>query len=222
MRMRRKKHLNERLNAVSNLIIKRLFATKNLNEDILEKEYIDYSLVFGNDNPVMLEVGCGKGGFILETAKNNPNINYIAVEMLENIIMLAAEQVKNAGLNNVKFINAGAEYLPKYIKDESIDRIFLNFSPPYPQNSYENRRLSGERYALSYKSMLKKGGAVYQKTDDYDFFEYSKKSFAKCGFIVEDVSSNLEKGFNGNVETEYEKKFRSLNMPIYGLKAIKE
>lgn len=221
MRMRRKKHLDERMQAVNDLIIKRLFATKNLNEDILEKDYIDYLSVFGNDNPVSIEIGCGKGGFILETAKLNPNKNYIAVEMLENIVVLAAEQIKKAGLTNVRFINAGAEYLPKFVKDATIERVFLNFSPPYPQRSYENRRLSGERYALIYKSMLKDGGAVYQKTDDFDFFEYSKLSFAKYGFSVEDVSSNLELGFNGNVETEYEKKFKSLNMPIYGLKATK-
>ena len=135
---------------------------------------------------------------------------------------MAAENAMNLGLKNVKFLNSGAEYLPRYIKDDSIDNIYLNFSPPYPQESYENRRLTCSRHVLAYKAFLKVGGAVYQKTDDKGLFDYSMLKFKEHGFYVKDVSAEIENGNLSNVCTEYESKFRAQGLPIYALIATKE
>jgi tRNA (guanine-N7-)-methyltransferase len=134
---------------------------------------------------------------------------------------MACENALKQGLKNLKFVNSGAEYLPRYIKDGSISNIYLNFSPPYPQDSYENRRLTCDRHILAYKAFLTDGGAVYQKTDDKGLFDYSLAKFKQYGFIVKDVSLEIEKGLIPNVETEYESKFRALGLPIYALIAVK-
>ncbi len=221
MRMRRKKHLTERLSNVSKYLILADKFTVNLNDALKEKKYLDYSAIFGNDNAVSLEIGCGKGGFVTEMAIQNPNKNYIAVELLENIIVLACENALNKKVDNVRFLNTGAEYLPKYLPNGTIENIYLNFSPPYPQRGHENRRLTNKRLLANYWDMLKEGGSVLQKTDDLDFFNYSKLMFAEFGYSVEDVSEKLMNDEITNVETEYEHKFRSLGMNIYSLIATK-
>ncbi len=221
MRIRRKKHLKERLENVSDYLIVPDRDVVNVKKAIEDKKYFDYQSLFGNSNPVELEIGCGKGGFICQKALLNPNVNYIAVELLENIIVMASERAMNLGLTNVKFLNSGAEYLPRYIKDDSIDNIYLNFSPPYPQESYENRRLTCDRHVKAYKAFLRDGGVVYQKTDDKGFFEYSLLKFKEHGFIVEDVSNDIKKGKIQNVQTEYESKFIAKGLPIYALVATK-
>ena len=221
MRIRRKKHLEERLSQVKELMFVADRDIVNVKEAIKNKRYFNFNEMFGNDNPIELEVGCGKGGFIIKKAVDNPNVNFIAVELLENIIVMAAEQAKNLRLKNVKFINSGAEYLPRYISDGSISNVYLNFSPPYPKDGYENRRLTSDRFVEAYSRFLCEGGSIYQKTDDKGFFEYSIGQFSKFGFEVKDVSLLLSSGKIDNVETEYEQKFRALGMPIYALKAKK-
>ena len=133
MRIRKKKHLKDRLALVSDLVIVPNRDIPNVLEAIKIKDYFNYKEIFGNDNPVELEVGCGKGSFIIEKAKQNPNVNYLAVELLENIIVMAAERAKNDGITNLIFVNSGAEYLPRYIPENSISNVYLNFSPPFPQ-----------------------------------------------------------------------------------------
>ena len=221
MRIRRKKHLKERLEKVKDYLIVADRDIANVKQAIQDKRYFDYEKMFANQNSVELEIGCGKGGFICQKASLNPNTNYIAVELLENIVVMACESASELNLKNVKFVNSGAEYLPRYIKDGSIENIYLNFSPPYPQDSYENRRLTCDRHILAYKAFLREGGAVYQKTDDKGLFEYSLAKFKQHGFIVKDVSLELENGQLQNVATEYESKFRALGMPIYALIATK-
>lgn len=221
MRIRRKKHLKERLENVKDYLIVPDRDIVNVLKAIEDKKYFDYSSIFGNNNNVELEIGCGKGGFICQKAILNPNTNFIAVELLENIIVMASENAKKLGLKNVKFLNSGAEYLPRYIPDNSIDNIYLNFSPPYPQESYENRRLTCDRFISYYKAFLKSGGSVYQKTDDKGLFEYSMLKFKENGFTVKDVSIDLTNGNLSNVTTEYESKFRALGLPIYALIATK-
>ena len=129
MRIRRKKHLGDRLVAVKEYLIVPDRDIENVKEAIKNKKYFDYKAIFNNDNPVELEVGCGKGRFIVEKAKANPNVNFIAVELLENIIVMAAELAKQEGLKNVVFVNSGAEYLQRYIPESSIANVYLNFSP---------------------------------------------------------------------------------------------
>lgn len=221
MRIRRKKHLKERIEKILDYVIVPPRDIVNVLEAIKDKRYFDYQDMFGNDNPVEMEIGCGKGGFVTEMAKLNPNKNFIAVELLDNIIVMAGELAKKQGLKNVKFVNSGAEYLPRYIMESSIDNIYLNFSPPYPSDAYENRRLTCDPRIESYKVFLKANGSIYQKTDDKDFFEYSFNQLVKHGFVVENVSEKIEKGEMANVQTEYEKKFREQGMPIYALIATK-
>lgn len=219
MRIRKKKHLDERLEKVSDIVLVALRDIANIRLANEDKKYIDFSEFFGNSNPVSLEIGCGKAGFITECAKKSPNENFFAVELLQNIIVMGAERVKKEGINNVKFFNCGAEYLPRYIKPSSIKTIYLNFSPPYPAGTYENRRLTKDSLIEAYKDFLVTNGEVRQKTDDKDFFDYSFAQFQKFGFIVEDVSDKINRGEIDNIETEYEKKFRAKNMPIYALVA---
>ena len=221
MRMRRKKHLDERLDALSDYLIVPEKDIVNVKEAIKDKKYLDFNAIFNNDNRVELEIGCGKGRFITEKAKANPNVNYIAVELLENIIVMACELAKMNNLKNVKFINSGAEYLPRYVKEKSISNIYLNFSPPFPKDGYESRRLTSERYVPYYKEYLTRGGKIYQKTDDLGFFKYSFSKFVEHGFLVEDVTEKLLSGEIDNVQTEYELKFKEKGISPYALIAEK-
>ena len=220
MRIRRKKHLNERLDALKDYIIIPERDILDVNKAIEDKRYYDYTKIFSNDNPIELEIGCGKGGFITEKAKNNPNINYFAVEMMENIIVMAAENAIRNGVTNVRFINTGAEYLPRYFTPKSIQTIYLNFSPPYPKDSNENRRLSNARFISGYKKYLTDNGEIYLKTDDKGFFDYSVDSLVKNGFDVSVIDNAEERlKLKNGILTEYEKKFTEQDKEIYYLRA---
>ena len=221
MRIRRKKHLKERLANLNDIVVVPERDIVNVLEAVKNKRYFNYKEMFGNDNDVKLEIGCGKGKFVCDTAKKDNGSNYIAVELLDNIIVMAGELAKKENVSNVRFFNSGAEYLPRYIQPKSISEIYLNFSPPFPGDAYENRRLTCDRRVVEYKDFLIDGGSVYQKTDDKEFFEYSFAQFIKHGFEVENVSSLIESGEIESVKTEYEMKFRSMGMPIYALKAKK-
>ncbi len=221
MRIRRKKHLEDRLLAVQHLLLVPDRDIVNVQDAVKDKKYYDFESMFLNSNPVELEIGCGKGGFIVEKASRDKNVNYIAVELLNNIIVMAAELAEKRNVDNVKFLNCSAEYLPRYIKDNSIEKIYLNFSPPFPPNSYESHRLTCGRRVEEYKKFLKIGGYVCQKTDDKNFFDYSYAKFVEYGFEVEDVSEKIDNGLIKNICTEYEKKFREKGMKIYALIAKK-
>ena len=219
MRMRKKKYLEERL-AKCNNIIRLLSDDCNFLTAIEKKEYIDTKELFGNDNPVVLEIGCGKGGFACELAKRNPDVNILALEKCSNVLVMAAEAAMKDNLDNLKFLHGGAEYLEKYIKPESIERIYLNFSCPYPKKRYANHRLTNERFLKSYKVILKKGAEIHQKTDNMHFFEYSIEQLTGSGFSLKNISLDLHNSeFEGNIETEYEHRFSSMGMPIYRLEA---
>jgi tRNA (guanine-N7-)-methyltransferase len=219
MRIRKKKHLAERLEGVKEILLVAKRDIPNVKLANLDKCYIDFNELFSNDNPVNLEIGCGKAGFILECAKKNPNENYLAVELLENIIVMGAEKCLKDQVKNVRFFNCGAEYLPRYIKDGSISTIYLNFSPPFPGDRYENRRLTCDRLMAFYLRMLINGGEIELKTDDKEFFEYSFNQMTKFDLDVVDLTEKLACGNVFSVETEYEKKFKQDNMRIYYFKA---
>ncbi len=219
MRMRKKKHLEERLKNCNNILTLRSDDCNFLTA-IEKKEYIDMKSLFGNDNPVVLEVGCGKGGFACELAKRNPEINVLALEKCANVVVIAAENAEKDEIKNLKFLHVGAEYLEKYIKPESIERIYLNFSCPYPKKAYENHRLTNPRFLKSYEIILKKGAEIHQKTDNMHFFEYSIEQLTGYGFSLKNVSLDLHNSdFEGNIVTEYEHRFSSMGMPIYRLEA---
>ena len=217
MRIRRKKHLKERIEAVSDLLFIADYSVPDSREAIKNKTYFDFNKIYINDNPVDLEIGCGKGGFVCGMATRHPERNYLAVELLDNIIVMAVENCVNHGLSNVRFFNCGAEYLPKYICNKSISNLYLNFSPPFPGDRYENRRLTNSRLVGFYKDFLTIDGVIHLKTDNKDFFDYSFSQFVKFGFDVVDTTSKVKSGEVENVVTEYEKKFMSEKLPIYYL-----
>lgn len=220
MRMRHKKNLTTRLDKASDYLI--ILRNDSLNFNDVDKEinYIDLKELFGNDNPVYLEVGCGKGQFGCTFAEQNPNANVICVEKVKNVIVLACEEAQRRGLNNIKFINCGAEYLTSYFKDDSFEALFLNFSCPYPKNKHESHRLTYSRFLNIYKKLLKDNAPIYQKTDNMHFFEYSLESYSKNGFEISNISLDLHNSnFEGNIVTEYEERFSSQGLPIYRVEA---
>ena len=218
--MRKKKYLEERLNAVSDILFRIDTFDRNFNTAILEKEYIDLARWFGNDNPIYLEIGCGKGGFAAEFAKRNPDINLIALEKSANVIVGACEIAKNENIPNLRFICGSAEYIEKYIPEKCIERLFLNFSCPFPKNAYAVHRLTHHRFLKIYKNILKNGAEIHQKTDNMHFFEFSLQEFSQNGFALQNVSLDLHNSdFEGNIMTEYESRFVALRQPIYRLEA---
>ena len=220
MRTRKKKYLDKRLEAVSDILYISDFEDRNFNTAIEKKDYLDLQNWFGNDKPIHLEIGCGKGRFACEYAKSHPEINLIAVEKSGNVITVGCEMAKAEGIENLRFIKCGAEYLEKYLREKSVEKIFLNFSCPFPKSGYATHRLTHPRFLEIYKRLMVKGGEIHQKTDNMHFFEFSLECFSKSGFALKNVSLDLHKSdFEGNIMTEYEEKFSSMGFPIYRLEA---
>ena len=223
MRMRKKKHLDERMLECSDYLIKTEVGERDSRVAEADLKAIDFKALFGNANPVELEIGCGKGGFVCAKAEQNPNINYIAVEKVSNVIVSACEMAKNKNLKNVRFLNLPAEYLLRYIPKKSIDRIYLNFSCPYPKTTYANRRLTNPKFLKVYEQLLTQKGEIHQKTDNMAFFEYSLEQLSDCGYTLKNISLDLHNSsFEGNIMTEYEERFCKLKMPIYRAEAYKK
>lgn len=181
--------------------------------------------IFGNENPIYLEVGTGRGKFITTMAKNNPNINFIGLELKEEVLVKAAEKSccsENETLGNIRFIWGSVEYLDFYFEDGEIDRLYINFCDPWPKNKNAKRRLTSSDFLKLYNRKLK-SPEVFFKTDNIDLFEYSLNEFSDCGWRLRNISLDLaHSSFEGNVTTEYEDKFVELGMPIYRLEAFKE
>ena len=215
MRARRKKYLDERASNARDVIV--ISKTSELL-GLEEKER--YSVltpieIFGNDNPLELEIGCGKGRFLCEKAIKNPNINYLGVEIQLNVIITGAEKIKEQGLKNVKFFNCGAEILKYQLPEKSVSKLYLNFSCPYPKKQYENHRLTYFSFLDIYKYLLKDGAEIHFKTDNDNFFEYSLNSLKENGFEIIFETSDLHAGdLTDNVMTEYEQKFVALGKNI--------
>ncbi|MCD8095200.1 MAG: tRNA (guanosine(46)-N7)-methyltransferase TrmB [Ruminococcus sp.] len=222
--MRRKTHLLERLDACSDVIINmdrenRDFSVKD------DKNLLDIDELFGRCAPLYLEIGCGKGRFICEAAKANSEYNFLAVEKASNVLVTAAESVQEQGIENVKFLRGAAEYLDCYIPKNSVERIYLNFSCPYPKKSYASHRLTHRQFLEIYQRLLKKGeavGEIHMKTDNMQLFEFSIEELSQCGWAIKNVSLDLHNSdFEGNIMTEYEERFSSEGAPIYRLEAYK-
>ncbi len=214
--MHRKTNLEGRIAKRSDLITTADLADKNMKRAAEVKEYLDFVKLFGNDNPVHLEIGCGKGKFICELAQKLPHINFIAVEKISNVLIDAAERAYSLGLKNVHFINCAAEVLPKYLPEGSIAKIYLNFSNPLPKLGYVKQRLTHPRFLNEYKGFLKKGGVIAQKTDDEDFYRFSLESFSECGYkILEKCEDLAALNDSDNIVTEHEAKFMAEGKKIF-------
>ena len=226
MRMRKKRNFEARMEACSHLLLAR--GTNGiLNMKEAAETYracIDFQKAFGNDHPVILEIGCGKGGFVIELAAKEPNKNFLALEKMSNVILTPLEEVAKQGLTNVRFLNIRAECLPCYIPEHSLDAIYLNFSTPLPKLGYATQRLTHRNFLEVYKKLLKKGGRILQKTDDRDFFDFSLEEYRACGFKLENVTYNLHENGNPdwNIVTEYEQKWVERGLPIHRVEAVIE
>ena len=183
---------------------------------------VDLSAAFGNKNPVALEIGCGKGGFVCALAEREPNVNFLALEKMSNVILTPLETVKQQGIPNIRFLNIRAECLPCYIPEGSLDAIYLNFSTPLPKLGYATQRLTHRNFLEVYKKLLKKGGRILQKTDDREFFEFSLGEYEACGFALENVNYDLHENGNPewNIVTEYESKWVERGLPIHRVEAV--
>ena len=224
MRMRKKRNFDARMEACGDLLLaKGAGGILNMKEAAESyRNLVDFSKAFGNDNPVALEIGCGKGGFVIALAKETPNINYLALEKMSNVILTPMEEVKKQGVDNIRFLNIRAECLPCYIPEGSLDAIYLNFSTPLPKLGYATQRLTPRNFLEKYKKLLKVGGRILQKTDDRDFFEFSLGEYEACGFALENVTYDLHEGGNPdwNVVTEYEQKWVERGLPIHRVEAV--
>lgn len=220
MRARRKKNLDKRANLASGVIV--LSKTSDVLGLPEEERYDVYypKNLFNNDNPVELEIGCGKGRFITEKAENNKNINYVGVEIQLNVLITGAEKIVEKGLKNVKLFNVGAEILKYTLPGKSISKLYLNFSCPYPKKQYENHRLTYKSFLEIYKYLLKDGAEIEFKTDNDEFFEYSVNSLLENGFEITYLTRDLHgSDITDNVLTEYEEKFVKLGKNINKLTA---
>lgn len=225
MRMRRKHNLEQRLEEAADILICAKADDLDFSKASQNKKYIDFKNWFSNHNPIYLEIGCGKGQFAAKFAKKNPNINLVAVERSANVIVDACQKAKENNLDNLKFIKCTAEYLETFIAPDTVDRIFLNFSCPFPKKTYAKHRLTHANFLNIYKSFMKQGAEIHQKTDNMQLFEFSIEQFSANGFAIKNVSLNLHQSefLEENIATEYENKFVSMGLPIYRLEAyIKE
>ncbi len=218
MRMRKKRNLDERIDECSSILIARGRPCLNLKEAAEEyRALVNYGELFGNDNPVSVEIGCGNGGFIAELAKRKPNENFVAVEVCSNVVLTAMERIQREQIPNVRFLNVPAEILSCYLPEGSVERIYLNFSTPLPQKSCEKQRLTAPRFLNIYQTLLKAGGEIIQKTDSEPFFDYSIEKYQENGFAVSEICRDLHHSeyMAENIVTEYEQNFASKGLPIF-------
>ena len=221
MRMHRKSRLDERLYGCRDILTVADLTEKNMKKAAQVKQYLDFKALFKNDNPVELEIGCGKGKFVCEKATRNKDINYIAVEKISNVLIEACEKVKELGITNVHFLNCAAEVLPKYLPENSVEKIFLNFSNPLPKLGYVKQRLTHPVFLEEYKSFLAKGGVIIQKTDDYDFYKFSVESYIASGYEIKEQCEDLAAlNDKDNIVTEHEKRFSDMGKKIYRVVAV--
>ncbi len=176
--------------------------------------------LFNNSNPINLEIGIGKGQFLYELAKRNPNINYVGVEMFDSVIVRALEKVENAPLPNIKFIRADAKTLCEKFNGY-FTHLYLNFSDPWPKNRHEKRRLTSHSFLSVYKKVLIRDGKITFKTDNSNLFEYSVVSLINFNMKFDKFSIDLHNSeYNDeNIRTEYEEKFSKKGFTIKMLEA---
>lgn len=180
----------------------------------------NFSKLFNNTNPIQIEIGMGKGDFIIEKAKQNPDINFIGIEKYASVLVYAMKKLEDIELPNLKILNIDASTIDETFSKE-IDRVYLNFSDPWPKKKHSNRRLTSHIFLNKYKNIFKNDNIIEMKTDNQGLFEYSIVSLSENGYILKYVTFDLyNDDLEGNVPTEYEKKFVSKGMSIHKLIAV--
>ena len=181
-----------------------------------------YNKSFGNDNPIRVEIGMGKGHFIIENAKQFPNVNFIGIEKYDSVMVRAIEKLENIELSNLKLLKIDAVNITDYF-DKEIDLIYLNFSDPWPKKRHQYRRLTSSIFLGKYDYIFKKDAKIIMKTDNRHLFEFSIKSLTDYGYTIENISLDLyEDDMIDNISTEYEQKFHSKGYKIYKVEVSKK
>lgn len=201
-------------------------------EEIAESPYVvqepelhkgKWNQVFGNDNPIAIEVGMGKGKFIMELAAVHPNINYIGIERYSSVLLRGLQKREQTGLANLYFMCVDARNLGDIFEYGEVDRIYLNFSDPWPKDRHAKRRLTSPEFMAIYDRILKGGGRIEFKTDNRPLFDYSLESVPSSGWKIESYTYDLHHSDQAkdNVMTEYEIRFSSEGNPICKLTAYR-
>ena len=176
--------------------------------------------LFNNNNPIYIEIGMGFGKFITENARKFPNINFIGIEKQDKVLARCLPKL-DSDIPNLKVLRLDALEIDNIFSKE-IDRIFLNFSDPWPKNRHSDRRLSSHIFLKKYDSIFKDNKSIYMKTDNRDLYIYSLESFSSYGYVLSDISFNLHEGDDSEIiTTEYEDKFVNKGQPIYSVVATK-
>lgn len=180
-----------------------------------------WNTLFGNDNPIRIEVGMGKGKFIMELAEKNPEINYVGIERYSSVLLRGLQKRAEMELSNIYFMRIDALELTDVFDTDEVDRIYLNFSDPWPKDRHAKRRLTSDRFLAVYDKILRKDGIIEFKTDNQGLFRYSLESIPEAGWKVDASTFDLHNSAmaEGNVMTEYEMKFCSEGKPICKLTA---
>lgn len=194
------------------------------NSSYLVKNYFDYKgrwhELFGNDNPIYIEIGMGKGKFIIENAKMYPEINFIGIEKYDSVIAKGLQKIPD-GLDNLLMIRADAMDIGD-IFDHEIERIYLNFSDPWPKNRHHLRRLSSRIFLEKYDNLFKGKREIHMRTDNQELYTYSLVSFSENGYILKKISFDLHRDDMPLITTEYEDKFSKEGLPIYYVECSKD
>lgn len=173
--------------------------------------------IFGNDNPIHIEVGMGKGRFLMTLAHQNPHINYIGIEKYSSVLIRALEKMEEDPLPNIRFIRMDAEKLTDMFDKWEIARIYLNFSDPWPKDRHAKRRLESRQFLARYDQILKKDGTIEFKTDNRALFDFALEEVEAAGWTLEEKTFDLHADARlneGNVMTEYEERFSAQGNPI--------
>ena len=180
--------------------------------------------IFGNDNPIHIEIGMGKGKFIINMAKKYPNINFIGIEKYDSVLVKAVKQLDelDGNIPNLKLLLYDADNISEVFCNE-IERIYLNFSDPWPKSKHEKRRLTSQNFLKKYDNLFVNRIDIIQKTDNRNFFDFSLQSIEEYGYTIDEITYDLYSlNDESNVPTEYEEKFNSRGIKINRLKAHKD
>lgn len=179
-----------------------------------------WHLIFGNENPIHIEIGMGKGQFIMKLAKEHPDINYIGIERYSSVLLRALQKIEIEPLPNIRFLCMDASIITEVFDKEEVAKIYLNFSDPWPKERHAKRRLTSRQFFERYDKILARNGVVEFKTDNDDLFAFSIEEVAEAGWTLDAHTFDLHHDpvlNEGNVMTEYEEKFSSLGHPIHKL-----
>jgi tRNA (guanine-N7-)-methyltransferase len=177
-----------------------------------------WSEVFGNDRPIHIEIGMGKGRFMMDMAAANPDINYVGIEKYSTVLLRAIQKMEENELDNLRFIRMDAEDICEVFAKGEVSRIYLNFSDPWPKDRHAKRRLPSREFLARYNEILVPDGRIEFKTDNTDLFDFALEEVEPAGWKLEKMTRDLhhdEEMCKGNIMTEYEEKFSSMGNPIY-------